>query len=139
MITMTTFAQQHMGMGINGDKGALFSGVDVMKIDAESQDLAVVNGSLPLLLSEKGVGVLTWENGLDAHTTHFLQVLSSSKYTYECYSIAGTGFYKLTSGCISREVLGTTNWGNIFCVSKRIAPAVVLVFDAMSFYHNHSP
>jgi FkbM family methyltransferase len=106
--------------------------VDIVKIDAEGFDTHVIRGAHEML-SERRVGMITWESGNPVSLKQNLKYLSEQKF--DCYSPDWRGFIKLTGGCVNRLQRG----GNVFCVSRVHAPGVALAFEALSRYHLPSP
>jgi FkbM family methyltransferase len=110
------------------------SQLDLLKVDAEGNDLNVIWGARNTLRTQK-VAVITWENSVKriAYGAKVFDMLEESGYA--CYATAFSHLYKLTDKCLAGKYLkkrGGTDWGNVFCISKRVAPLAVVAFDALS-------
>ena len=110
--------------------------IDMIKIDAEGYDGAVVVGAKHLL-SKYEVKIITFEyQKQSSMQAAFKAFALLEKLDYVCYSGAFKLMYKLSSSCIKDTWLkyhAKLDWGNIFCAHKVRASKVITLFDGMTF------
>ena len=110
--------------------------IDLIKIDAEGYDAAVVVGSKKLL-TDYQVKVITFEyQKQSSMASAFKAFAMLEELGYICYSGAFKLMYKLSSSCIKDTWLKShakLDWGNIFCAHKVRARKVITLFDGMTF------
>jgi hypothetical protein len=105
--------------------------VDILKIDAEGSDNAVLEGSRKAIRNSVSMFVFEAQSPSVAMTAAMIE--EYDQLGFSCYSTTKYGLFKWNGGCMPDGQAAVKNKGNIFCVSRRRAPLVSLTFDAVSF------
>lgn len=105
--------------------------VDILKIDAEGSDNAVLEGSKRLIRNSVSMFVFEAQSPSVAMTTAMIE--EYDQLGFSCYSTTKYGLFKWNGGCMPDGDAAVKNKGNIFCVSRSRAPLLSLTFDAVSF------
>lgn len=105
--------------------------VDVLKIDAEGSDNAVLEGSQKLI--RNSVSMFVFEAQSPSVTMTAAMIDEYDRLNFSCYSTTKYGLFKWNGGCMPQGGAAMRNKGNIFCVSRQRAPLLSLTFDAVSF------
>lgn len=87
---------------------------------------------LRVQLLKKGVALLTWEVG---KSTDFSEsIVKYESFGYSCYLTSNIGLYKLDGNCSANFLSPPRpSPGNIFCISRHLAPITAIAFDLLSF------
>jgi hypothetical protein len=108
--------------------------IDIIKIDTEGNDNKVIKGAR--LAIENTVSLLAFEASKGVSLTEDMIDEFDKKHGYSCYSTSRAGLFKWNGGCMPVKFMGThrnKEKGNIFCVNRKRAPMLGLLFDALSF------
>ncbi len=122
MITVDAYAQK-----------AGLPGVDILKIDAEGNDNKVIRGGRKAI--DGGAALFTFEGGGGvSFTKEDIEELDTRGFS--CFSTSRAGLFRWSGGCMSETYMGSfraKDKGNVFCTSRRRAPLMAAIFDALSF------
>ena len=105
--------------------------VDVLKIDAEGSDNAVLDGSQKLIRNSLSMFVFEAQSPSVVMTAAMIE--EYDQMNFSCYSTTKYGLFKWNGGCMPQGGDAMRNKGNIFCISRSRAPLLSLTFDAVSF------
>ena len=103
--------------------------LDILKIDAEGHDNAVIAGAMGAI--ENNVSMFVFE-GYGWLTTDMISTFDNLGFS--CYSSSRAGLFKWNANCMPDKIVSTRKEkGNVYCASRRRAPMVTLAFDGLSF------